>query len=494
MLLHVALNTLIVWDKGLDGDLNPYALADRRGRACKIDRELVGQVVEAARQMIKDGLRLRIKSFVKHLKEHLGLDIGRSTVERILIANDLRYPHTRQKRPGYYQSLRREIPNGLVSLDGSQMVVQLGDRELRFNVELAVDVTSFCHTGLSVTSTETADAVIEVLEQHRRHWGTPLGVVFDHGSANLSEQVLDYLSKHRIEIVAAGPANPKGNGTDEGAFSQMKQVLGPIRLDDSSPWALARSVLELVAGVYTRMRNRSRVQKRPVFPEAHMKEPVDPGHRETERRQLKAFTEARKDKTSEAGKLQRLQWIVDHHRLAPERAALERARKTIRYYDLESIEQTEAAFVKAVARDDKRRNLAYFFGILRNIQQRRDDESYRQYCRQRYNYEMMQQMERRKREREIEQQAPTAEIIAEMAAKAVNARARFCRELATRKVSEWVSQLLDAVSYVRPVWKRIEAAVSGLKELSVEQREKVLELIEGVLPLKTTEGSVTPNR
>ena len=494
MLLHVALNTLIVWDKGLDGDLAPYALEDCRGKACKVDSELVGQVVEAARQITKEGRRLRIKDFVKHLREHLGLDIGRSTVERILIANDLRYPHTRQKRPRYYQSLRREVPNGLVSVDGSQMVVHLGNREIRFNVELAVDVTSFCHTGLSVTSTETTDAVIEVLEQHRRHWGTPLGVVFDHGSANLSDRALDYLSGHQIEIVPAGPANPKGNGTDEGAFSQMKQVLGSIRLDDSSPWALARSVLELVAGVYIRMRNRSRVHKRPVFPEEHMKDPVDPGRLESERRHLQAFNAARKDKTSETEKLQRLQWIVKHHRLTPELAALERARKTIRYYELDSVEQAEAAFVKAVARDDKRRNLSYFFGILKNIQQQRDEESYRQYCRQRYNYEMMQKMERLQREHEIQQQVPTAEIIAEMAAKAVTARARFCRELAMRKVSEWVSQLLDTVSYVQPVWKRMAAAVAGLKELSVEQREKVLELIEGVLPPKTMEESVTFNR
>ncbi len=75
-------------------------------------------------------------------------------------------------------------------------------------------------------------------------------LVCDHRSANLSEDAIDYIKAEGIELVAAGPRNPKGNGTDEGAFSQMKRALGTIHIDMSSPKALAKSVLEsLTAGV-----------------------------------------------------------------------------------------------------------------------------------------------------------------------------------------------------------------------------------------------------
>jgi hypothetical protein len=58
------------------------------------------------------------------------------------------------------------------------------------------------------------------------------------------------LEAHEIEAVPAGPYNPKGNGTDEGAFSQMKRALGVVRFNLSSPRALARSVLEKLISLY----------------------------------------------------------------------------------------------------------------------------------------------------------------------------------------------------------------------------------------------------
>jgi hypothetical protein len=71
----------------------------------------------------------------------------------------------------------------------------------------------------------------------------------------LSGEVRQYLEAHPIEFVPAGPGNPRGNGTDEGAFSRMKRAIGTIRLDTSSPMALGRSVLHAVISVYVKMRN-----------------------------------------------------------------------------------------------------------------------------------------------------------------------------------------------------------------------------------------------
>lgn len=65
------------------------------------------------------------------------------------------------------------MPNGLLSIDGSEVVVWLGDTAYVFNVELSVDVATFAHTAFSVGDSETADVVIKVLESHRQGWGAP---------------------------------------------------------------------------------------------------------------------------------------------------------------------------------------------------------------------------------------------------------------------------------------------------------------------------------
>lgn len=490
-LLHVSTGTLVNWNRGFDEHLQAYVVEDRRGRAGKVTAELVRRVVEAAKQQMKQGRRLRMKTFVKHLKDQLGLNIGRTTAEQILIANDLRNVRTRHKRPRFYQSLCRRIPNGLVSLDGSRMIVWLDDQPFAFNVELAVDVTSFCHTGMGVHESETARAVVDALEKHRVDWGVPLGVVFDSGTANLSGEVAAYLADHGIEPIAVGPANPKGNGTDESAFSQMKRVLGPIRLNGSSPQALARSVLEALVGVYIRMRNRLARVKDRIAPGEQMVRPVSEMQRDTERERLQQFIQARNVPSEDSAKLDRLQFIVNHHGLSPDPAALDRAQKCIRYYTMEAIAESEQAFVKAVERNSSRCNMPYFFGILKNVQQRLDDERYRQYCRERYNHTIKCENERRRQEYEQEQAPPSVDLIAAMAASAITATRRYLKNLAARKVAQWVAQLLASVRYTRSLWKQFVDAVGAMQDLSIEQRKKVMELIEGVITPEPKEESVT---
>jgi hypothetical protein len=161
--------------------------------------------------------------------------LSKKKVREVLIANGLFVPNTRRKRPRFYLSLRKEIPNGLLSVDGSEMIVWLDRKPYTFTVELGVDVKTFDHTAFSVGDSESSEDLIKVLEAHRREWGDPVGILFDHRSSNLSEEVSTYLEAHDIEAVPAGPYNPKGNGTDEGAFSQMKRAIGIIRINQSSP-------------------------------------------------------------------------------------------------------------------------------------------------------------------------------------------------------------------------------------------------------------------
>ncbi len=150
-------------------------------------------IVAAAESLKSLGRRLRIKGFTKKLKTEHGINLSRRKVQEILLANDLFAVRTRKRRPRFYQSLRKEIPNGLVSVDGRELIVWLEGLPYKFSVELSVDVKTFTHTGFSVGDTESSDEVIKVLEAHRKDWGNPLGVLCDSGKWNLSEQVRNYL-------------------------------------------------------------------------------------------------------------------------------------------------------------------------------------------------------------------------------------------------------------------------------------------------------------
>jgi hypothetical protein len=344
-------------------------------------------------------------------------------------------------------------------LDGSEFTIWLDNMAFTFNLELAVDVGSFTHTAFSIADTETTEEVISVLEAHRQQWGTPLGIVCDHGSANLSEDAINYIQAQGIELVAAGPRNPKGNGTDEGAFSQMKKALGVICLDMSSEKALAKSVLNALISVYVYMRNRLCLHNKSVMPIEQMAMPVCQDQRNVERQRLKEHQKAKTGSEEDQLKLDHLQWVIDHFGFELEAGVLKRAQYSIKAYELEAIGETQKAFVKATNRKADRCNLSYFFGILKNIQQQRDEQAVKQYCRQRYNYQQMLDMQRKQ---DTEQQPASIDHIISM----LN------------------------YSYIGSLKKKLSDALGKLNHLTFEQKQKAWELLEQFLNPKA-EKSVT---
>ena len=487
-MLCVSVSTLGNWNNGFDENFKPLAVPDNRGKTAKVTIEIVRCIVEKAKGDKARGKRIRLKQFSAALKSTEGINLAAKTVEHILIANDLYKARTRKKRPRFYQSLCRKIPNGLISLDGSDVIVWLGETPYRFNVELAVDVVTFAHTAFSIGETETAEQVIKVLDSHRESWGLPIGVLYDHGSANTSAEVQRYLNDLGIESVPAGPGNPKGNGTDEGAFSQMKKALGTIRLDSSSPKSLARSVLDALVSVYVYMRNRLRVGGANVSPVGHLAVPVTEKQRNRERQELRNHIAAKAASQEDQLKLDRLHWVIRHHGLDVAPDALTRAQRSIKAYELEAIRKTEAAFLKATGRKADRLNLPYFFGILKNIQQQRDDEAKGQYCRERYNYQVMLDLDRQKNE---QSHSLSINNVIEMLEKAVTVKARFVKALAIRKAREWTHELMKSYQYLGSLRKKIEDALGNLKHLTIEQKQEAWELFCLFLQTNNMESRVT---
>jgi hypothetical protein len=458
--------------------MNLLILPDGRGKATKVSAEIVREVVDAAKEIKGKGRRIRIKSFTKELEEKHKIVLSAKKVSEILIANGLYKAVTRRRRPRFYQRLRQSIPNGLISADGSEFTVWIDGIQYKFNLELCVDVESFYHGAFSVSDTETTEELIKVIEEHKKLCGTPLGLVCDSGSGNLSDRAMDYLRRNDIEILPAGPGNPKGNGTSEGAFSDIKKVIGVINLKTSSPRELAKTILEKIISIYIIMRNRLARFGDKKSPQDTIKIPISEEQRRHEKARQKNFKEKQEDPSRQA-KLDRIDWIINYHGLLLDEATLHRAKKTIVTYDLEAIAKSEEAFITAVRRNQERCNLAYFFGILKRIQQEFDDSKYEKYCREHYHYRQI--LERENDKRKEEENATTVENVASMLGSVVNCRFREIKEVATRRAKRMIEDLKKQYRYDGVLKSKIADALRKMTELNVVKRNEALELVNQFL-------------
>jgi hypothetical protein len=486
--LRMSIATLSDWDKLFDSNLVPYKRPERRGKCGKVTIDIVRSVVNKAKEIQNQGHRIRIKQFCRTLREELTIDLGRQTIQEILVANDLYAPTTRIRRPHFYRNICRRIPNGLLSLDGSEFIVTVDGKPYTFNLELGVDVGSFCHTGFDISKTETAQTIIAVLEKHRRNYGLPLGVLFDHGSANLSDEVARWLQKHGIERVPVGPGNPKGNGTDEGAFSQLKNMLGSLEVNTSSPEQLGKDILNMLVSLYTKMRNQLPLRRVSSTPEMVMETGSSDQERQHEKDRILAHKASKIVSGEEQEKLDCLYTVIKQYDLLLDDASMKRAELTIKHYSLHVIHKTERAFVEAVTRKQDRKNIAYFFGILKNIQQEEDDQVYKDYCREKFEYLRMLNDERQ--EQKIQSPKPSVALVVDMALTAIG-QSRIVQDIALRKCSEWLKNIFGSAKYGAAVKKRIQERIGKMSNLTIIQKETAWEWIAPLLNEKAGQGSVT---
>ena len=168
---------------------------------------------------------------------------------------------------------------------------------------------------------------------------------------------------------------------------------------------------------------------------------------------------------------------------------LKRAERSIIAFEMEAIGAAEQAFVKAVNRDSNKASLAYFFGILRNLQQQRDDEAYSHYCRRRYNEQVI--MDLKRHQEQVQQSTHSIDDIVGVLIQAVRASLRIVKELAINKARQWTQELMESFSYIGALRKQFSGALGSLAHLSLEEKNNVWELIEQFLSLKSTTESVT---
>ena len=478
--LRMSTSTLMDWSKYFDVNLQPYEKEERRGKAVTVTAEMVRLAVTLAQKKLDKEERIFIESFTREFNMASERSLGAETIREILIANDLWAVNTCIKRPVFYKNLCKRIPNGLLSIDGSEIELNIDGEPYKFNLELGVDVGCFNHTGFDIGKSETSQAVLSVLKQHVRDYGYPLGVVFDHGTANLSEAVRTWFVEHDIEIVPAGPGNPKGNGTIEGAFSQLKKVFGRIKLDSSTPENLGKSVLTALVALYVEMRNKLPLRKNCVTPQAAMKTETSEEVRQKERERLIQHKKNRKDSGEEQNKLKALHWVIQNHDLDVDTPSFRRAEYSIKFYSTDAIQKTEKAFLKAVNRNSDKKNLSYFFGILKNIQQELDDAQYHDYCREKYYYKSLLESEMRQREDTEKQSKPPFDMIVDLAAAALSVYGES-QKIVRNRCKAWLDLHLKSSKYLEPVRKNVQDAIGRLNEVDTKTKEDVWGWIEPLL-------------
>jgi len=488
--MMIPMSTLNSWNKEFDDNMHPIIVPDKRGKAGKVTPDMVREIIKIAKFYKTEGKRIRLKDFSRMLAEEKGISLSSKTVGDILTANDLRSPKTRQKQPVFYQKLRQKIPNGLISVDGSEIKIHIDDQLVKLNLEMVVDTNSFAHTAFSVSAHESSEEFIKVLEDHCRQWGTPVGLVCDSGSANLSDVSTAFLDLHDIKLVPAGPANPKGNGTIEGAFGQLKDVMGSIRLDTSSPEALAKSVLQTVVAVYIKMRNKLPLVRTAKNLAECMTGPVSDQCRSEVKQKLQNQVKIKNFSDEGQPKLDLICCLIKNMGIHADTAAIIRAQKTITFYNMKAILESEKAFVKAVNRKKERLSLPYFFGILKRIQQDQDDDAYKRQCQERYNYDQMKKQIKEQNEQR-KQKSSTVQDILNILLSAIKAPAKYLKDVSLRRAKEWTNELIQTTKYIGTLRKKFENKLLEMSQLSPEQKNKVWGYVTELLNLKSDRKSVT---
>jgi len=279
-------------------------------------------------------------------------------------------------------------------------------------------------------------------------------------------------------MMPAGPGNPKGNGTYEGAFSEMKDVIGKIGIETSSPREMARMILEKIVSVYVKMRNRVPRFGEKVPPFENMASPVINKERTTIKDRYRKRTQQAED-PEQKGKLNRLDFIIQNHQLETDEKSLKRGRKCIVSYTMEAISRSEEAFLKAIRGSRERATLPYFFGILKNIQNEMDEARYEDYCRTRYGYE--QALEREREDRKENNKKPTVESLAGMIRNAVLSHLPALKNTLLRQARQMADHLKKQYRYVNVLRKKALDALNELGEFTIEQFKKATILMEEVL-------------
>lgn len=201
-------------------------------------------------------------AFCRHANEDWRLPFGRTLISDLLAAHGVRFRKRRSGRSPDEDALRGQFrtffPNAQWVGDGALQTVTIGTETFAFNLELVVDPASGAFTGVAITDTEDAAAVIAAARDGVATTGTaPLSLLLDNKPSNHAEEVKGALDPTVIE--RATPFRPQNKAHVEGAFGLFSQVAPALAIALTTPREAARQILVAVVTTWARtLNNRPR--------------------------------------------------------------------------------------------------------------------------------------------------------------------------------------------------------------------------------------------
>jgi len=106
--LSLKISTLSEWNQIFDEKLKPLINLDLRGKTGKVTADIVRKIITSTKEIRDRGKHIRVKSFVRWLREKHQIDLSKKTIIEILIANDLYQPSSRRRRPKFLSESEAE--------------------------------------------------------------------------------------------------------------------------------------------------------------------------------------------------------------------------------------------------------------------------------------------------------------------------------------------------------------------------------------------------
>lgn len=495
----IAVSTLADWEKSQEENHHEI-----RGLSISVTEEFIDFVCEAAdeyQQMRRRKKRIKIMSFMKWLNRskreevaHFNCGKSRRLITDILIANGRYKEKIRGRYPVYRPRIKRFYPNAQLVLDGKEKEIEVWGERFSFNLETLKDIHSDAITACKLSDEEDGRVLRAVIEEHIEKYGSPLSILYDNSSANLSSEVSEVLREHsHIIPIKAFKGCPQTKATLEGEFSLFERTVGELKVEGVKKKEIAKDMLSLVVDVYVKMRNMmgrcSVCNRRPLDLMNYIPTEQEIDNAKRELQKIKKRSDKLRDKGGNLlpEKEQLIEDIIKRNGLEVD--DMDRFKKVMLAYDQEALKKAELDFYAYSQResfDESKRTGQYFGGIVRNKQIDIDNKKKEELKRKRYFVDEMwrqrrEDYERSKEEKEREDRIRRHPEI-EMAKWIENAQnAMTALNMVPKIFYDRIRQCLSMLIKKANIRKRIEdlkGRIMSYTKFTIDQRLMLVKLVE----------------
>lgn len=469
-IVGVPLENLRRWDRRADEEGRFPKKRERRGAHQKLTFGQIRDILRAYKALEGDvTLQQFYHGFNKGRKDR----VSKRKIARVLEAYALRRTRKRQRHVLPPERFRVYFPGAQLAIDGKKLRIQVDQETFLVTCQAGIDIASGLFLGRVIDTEETAEGTRVVIQLSRDAMRF-LSVLMDNRSGNLAS--VDACEGMEVGPIFTFTYRPQTNGHIEGGggWSWVEKVVGKIlakiKIDTSSPKAIALSVAKIVMEIFTYFANRLPRKRlggmtpleyaRTYKPTAEEVEEARRGLREQKERSERIHERTRSPEITEEKRclIEGLcrRWGFD----------VEAGLKYLVWFNTDVIAEADRIYASKMNREffeEDKKNLRYFCGIVKNLQANQDDAAENARA-------LAQETERVKaRNREAEERIKEEEAEEE----------RQLRKRPEAVVLEYLEMLAPSRFRFIPThfWKKIEGALRHLRRKGRAGRDRFREIL-----------------